>query len=116
MSSHGRGQRLRGRRSECEALSGLVSEAHSGGFDDLAHAFDLKARVIAARATLETAKERRETRGCRNRSDFPQLDERLSVNVVWSGSGRIEREAVRAIPQDISARMRELSSHGKLVE
>jgi succinate dehydrogenase / fumarate reductase flavoprotein subunit len=33
------------------------------GFQDLAHAFDLKAAVLAARATLESALERRETRG-----------------------------------------------------
>jgi succinate dehydrogenase flavoprotein subunit len=86
------------------------------GFYDLAHAFDLKASVIAARATLEAALERRETRGCHNRSDYPQLDERLKVNLVWSGPGRIEHEAIHDIPQDISARMREVSSHGKLVE
>jgi succinate dehydrogenase / fumarate reductase flavoprotein subunit len=72
--------------------------------------------VIAARATLEAALERRETRGCHNRSDYPHLDERLNVNLVWSGPGRIQREAIRVIPQDISSLMREVSSHGKLVE
>jgi succinate dehydrogenase / fumarate reductase flavoprotein subunit len=86
------------------------------GFYDLAHAFDLKSSVIAARATMEAALERRETRGCHNRSDYPQLDERLQVNLVWSGPGRIERESIRPVPQAISARMREVSSHGKLVE
>jgi succinate dehydrogenase / fumarate reductase, flavoprotein subunit len=86
------------------------------GFYDLAHAFDLKASVIAARATLETALERRETRGCHNRSDYPDLDEALNVNLVWSGPGRIEHEAISVIPLNISARMREVSAHGKLVE
>ena len=86
------------------------------GFYDLAHAFDLKASVIAARATLETALERRETRGCHNRSDYPDLDEALNVNLVWSGPGRIEHEAISPIPLDISDRMREVSTHGKLVE
>jgi succinate dehydrogenase / fumarate reductase flavoprotein subunit len=86
------------------------------GFYDLAHAFDLKASVVAARATLETALERRETRGCHNRSDYPDLDETLNVNLVWSGPGRIEHEAISAIPLNISARMREVSAHGKLVE
>ena len=80
------------------------------------HAYNLKASAIAARVTLETALERRETRGCHNRSDYPDLDEALNVNLVWSGPGRIEREAVGAIPQDISTRMREVSAHGKLVE
>ncbi len=86
------------------------------GFYDLAHAFDLRASAIAARATLETALERRETRGCHNRSDYPQLDEALNVNLVWSGPGRISREAISGIPLDISGRMHEVSAHGKLVE
>jgi succinate dehydrogenase / fumarate reductase flavoprotein subunit len=86
------------------------------GFYDLAHAFDLKASTVAARATLETALERRETRGCHNRSDYPDLDERLNVNLVWSGPGRIEREKIHGIPADISTRMREVSAAGKLVE
>jgi hypothetical protein len=41
--------------------------------------------AMAARATVGTALERRETRGCHNRSNLPQLDERLSVSLVWSG-------------------------------
>ncbi len=86
------------------------------GFYDLAHAFDLKASVIAARATIESALERRETRGCHNRSDHPDLDESLNVNLVWSGPGRIEHQPIPGIPTDIAARMREVSSHGKLVE
>jgi succinate dehydrogenase / fumarate reductase flavoprotein subunit len=86
------------------------------GYYDLAHAFDLKSSVIAARATLEAALERRETRGCHNRSDYPQLDERLNVNLVWSGPGQIEREAIADIPQEISARMREVNTVGKPVE
>jgi succinate dehydrogenase / fumarate reductase flavoprotein subunit len=38
------------------------------------------------------------------------------VNLVWSGPGRIKREAISGIPLDISDRMREVSTHGKLVE
>jgi succinate dehydrogenase / fumarate reductase flavoprotein subunit len=86
------------------------------GFHDLAHAFDLKASALAARATLEAALERRETRGCHNRSDYPQLDESLQVNLVWSGPGRLEREAIPPIPDEIAALMREVSTAGKLVE
>src|SRR5699024_4379831 len=41
------------------------------GFQDLAHAYDLKSAALSARATLEAALERRETRGCHNRSDYP---------------------------------------------
>ncbi|RPI53545.1 MAG: FAD-binding protein [Acidobacteria bacterium] len=86
------------------------------GFHDLAHAFDLKASALAARATLETALERRETRGCHNRSDYPEVDEALQVNLVWSGPGRIHREPIPPIPGEIRALMHDVSSAGKLVE
>ena len=74
------------------------------GFHDLAHAFDLKSAALAARATLEAALERRETRGCHNRSDYPALDESLQVNLVWSGPGRLEREGDPAHPATRSLR------------
>jgi succinate dehydrogenase / fumarate reductase flavoprotein subunit len=86
------------------------------GFQDLAHAFDLKASALAARATLDAALERRETRGCHNRSDFPDLDESLQVNLVWSGPGLVEREAIPPIPDEFRKLMREVSTTGKLVE
>jgi succinate dehydrogenase / fumarate reductase flavoprotein subunit len=86
------------------------------GFHDLAHAFDLKASALAARATLEVALERRETRGCHNRSDYPQIDETLRVNFVWSGPGRLEREAIAPIPDDVALLVHGVSTDGKLVE
>ncbi|MFI9454077.1 L-aspartate oxidase [Amycolatopsis sp. NPDC052450] len=86
------------------------------GFQDLAHAFDLKAAVLASRATLESALERRETRGCHNRADHPDLDESLRVNLVWSGPGRVAREELPPIPGEITSLMREVSTAGKLVE
>ncbi|NUO50514.1 MAG: FAD-dependent oxidoreductase [Polyangiaceae bacterium] len=86
------------------------------GYQDLAHAFDLKAAVLAARATLEVAIERRETRGCHNRSDYPDLDESLQVNFVWSGPARIARETIPPIPDEIAALMHEVSSAGKHLE
>ena len=46
-----------------ERLTHLGVHPDIAGFYDLAHAFDLKASAIAARATLEAALERRETRG-----------------------------------------------------
>lgn len=86
------------------------------GFQDLAHAFDLRSAALSARATLEAALERRETRGCHNRSDYPELDESLQVNLVWSGPGQIEREEIPAIPAEIAALMDEVSVAGKLLE
>ncbi|TQM36938.1 L-aspartate oxidase [Pseudonocardia cypriaca] len=86
------------------------------GFQDLAHAFDLRSSLVAARATVEAALERRETRGCHNRSDFPDLDESLRVNLVWSGPGQVVGEPVAETPVDIAALIKEVSSIGKLVE
>jgi succinate dehydrogenase / fumarate reductase flavoprotein subunit len=106
--------------SELEAIEARIG--HVGvhpdlaGFQDLAHAFDLKAAVLAGRATLEVALQRTETRGCHNRSDFPAIDESLQVNFVWSGPGRIERETIPQIPADIAALMHDVSAAGKLVE
>ncbi len=85
------------------------------GFQDLAHAFDLNASALAARATMEAALERRETRGCHNRGDFPETDPSLQVNLVWSPAG-IVHEPIPPIPDEIAALMREVSTEGKLVE
>ncbi|MER7926043.1 FAD-dependent oxidoreductase [Streptomyces sp. NPDC096057] len=86
------------------------------GFQDLAHAFDLKSAALAARATLEAALERRETRGCHNRSDYPDMDPALRVNLVWSPAGGITREPVGPVPDEIAALMEDVSTAGKLVE
>jgi len=88
------------------------------GFQDLAHAFDVKASLIAARATLEAARERRETRGCHNRSDYPDLDPTLQVNLVWSPSTGVVREEIPEVPQEITELIQEqeVPTAGKLVE
>jgi len=86
------------------------------GFQDLAHAFDLKSAALSARATLEAALERRETRGCHNRSDYPDMDPALQANLVWSPTTGITRESIPSIPDEISSRMGEVSTDGKLAE
>jgi succinate dehydrogenase / fumarate reductase flavoprotein subunit len=104
---------------EIEARTGQIGvHPDIAGFQDLAHAFDLKASLIAARATLETARERRETRGCHNRSDYPDLDPALQVNLVWSPSTGVVREEIPAVPDEIATLIRteEVSTAGKLVE
>ena len=86
------------------------------GYQDLAHAFDLKASALAARATLEAAVERRETRGCHNRSDYPEMDPSLQVNLVWSPNTGVVREEIPEIPAEIAELIKEVSTAGKLVE
>jgi succinate dehydrogenase / fumarate reductase, flavoprotein subunit len=73
------------------------------GYADLAHAFDLEGSLLAARATLESALERRETRGSHNRSDFPEQDPRLLANLVWSRDGTREYEPVGQPSADVAA-------------
>jgi succinate dehydrogenase / fumarate reductase, flavoprotein subunit len=64
------------------------------GYDDLAHALDLQGSLLAARATLECARERRETRGAHNRVDFPEQNPGLQVNLVWAADGTIAGESI----------------------
>ncbi|GAB3619488.1 FAD-binding protein [Glutamicibacter endophyticus] len=88
------------------------------GYQDLAHAFDLKSAALAARATLEAALERRETRGCHNRSDYPEQDPALEVNLVWSPQNGVVREPIAPVPAEIAELIaaQEISTAGKLVE
>jgi succinate dehydrogenase / fumarate reductase flavoprotein subunit len=88
------------------------------GFDDLAHAIDMKGSLIAARATLESALARRETRGAHNRSGYPHQDPALTVNMVWSLDGGLTQERVATPPAEISRLITsgEDSVVGKLVE
>lgn len=86
------------------------------GFQDLAHAYDLKSSALAARATLEAALQRRETRGCHNRSDYPEMDPTMQVNLVWSPDIGVTREEIAPIPNEIRELIRDVSQEGKLVE
>jgi succinate dehydrogenase / fumarate reductase flavoprotein subunit len=65
------------------------------------------------------ALERRETRGAHNRSDQPDLDPDLQVNLTYAPSGRIERCPIAATPDAITAHARQapaLESAGRLLE
>jgi succinate dehydrogenase / fumarate reductase, flavoprotein subunit len=86
------------------------------GHQDLAHAFDLRSALVSARATMEAALERRESRGCHNRSDFPNIDQSLRVNLVWAGPGQVVREPVAETPVEIAALIRQVTAVGKLLE
>ncbi|MDQ4138314.1 MAG: FAD-binding protein, partial [Actinomycetota bacterium] len=106
--------------AELDAIEARMSDigVHPdvAGYHDLAHAFDLKSAALAARATLEAARERRETRGAHNRSDYPELDPELQVNLVWSPVTGEVREEIPPVPAEIAALIEEVSVAGKLVE
>src|SRR5690606_12896111 len=77
----------RGLRAGLAELAGIEKRMEDigvhpdiAGFQDLAHAFDLRPAALAARATLEAALERRETRGSHNRSDPPATDPGFQIN------------------------------------
>jgi succinate dehydrogenase / fumarate reductase flavoprotein subunit len=50
------------------------------GWSDLAQLIDLRAGLLVAEATVRGALARRESRGCHNRIDYPELDPALQVN------------------------------------
>ena len=86
------------------------------GYHALAHAFDLKSSILAARATLESALERRETRGCHNRSDYPKMNDQLQVNLIWAPKTGVVQEQIPPVRDEISKLIGEVSVAGKLVE
>ncbi|WP_458108795.1 FAD-binding protein [Arthrobacter sp. R3-55] len=109
-----------GKLADLEERAGFVT-AHPdiAGYDDLAHAYDLLGSLLAARATLECAIERRETRGAHNRADFPEMDPSLQGNFVWSPGGGVSFETVTPAPESFRALAEahaEDSVAGKLVE
>lgn len=97
----------------------LTAHPDIAGFDDLGHAFDLYGSMIAARATLECAIERRETRGCHNRSDFPEQNDELRGNFSWTPGGGATFEPVAEAPdsfRELALAQADESVVGKLVE
>lgn len=99
-----------------ERVADLGVHPDAAGYGDLAHAFDLQGSLLSARATLQAALERRESRGCHNRSDHPDLDPTMQVSLVWSADGSVVRQALPPVPAEIAALMRDVSTAGKLVE
>ncbi|UOQ56175.1 FAD-binding protein [Leucobacter allii] len=102
-----------------ERVAKVTAHPDIAGFDDLAHAFDLYGSMLAARATLECAIERRETRGCHNRSDYPEQDAALRGNFLWSPAGGVEFAPLPEAPESfrgLASDELDDSVAGKLVE
>jgi succinate dehydrogenase / fumarate reductase flavoprotein subunit len=102
-SENGLREGLDGLRELGERTAALEVRPDIAGYADLAHAFDLQASLLAARATLECALERRETRGAHNRADFPEQDPELRVNLVWTLAGEIAHEPIPAPSATVAA-------------
>ena len=101
-----------------ERAAAMEVRTDLAGYADLVHAFDLQGSLLAARATLECAGERRETRGAHNRSDFPERDEELTANLLWRPDAAIAREAVGEPSPEVARLIGtgELPVEGRLVE
>jgi succinate dehydrogenase / fumarate reductase flavoprotein subunit len=80
-----------------KALEIIDVRPTSEGFGDLAHVLDLRASIATAEATLLGALQRRETRGSHNRSDYPEQDPALTVNL----RSRLEKERLVIEPEPV---------------
>ena len=71
-------QGLRDGIASLDDIRGVVADVDvrpsAEGWSDLAQVIDLQAGLMVAEATMRGALARRETRGCHNRTDFPDLD------------------------------------------
>jgi succinate dehydrogenase / fumarate reductase flavoprotein subunit len=103
-----------------ERVLGLEVRPDIAGYADLTHAFDLQSSLLAARATLECARERRETRGAHNRSDFPAQEPSLRVTLTRTPGGGTEREPIgepsAAVAALAGSPVAELEIAGRLLE
>jgi succinate dehydrogenase / fumarate reductase, flavoprotein subunit len=100
-----------------EAATSLEVRPDLAGYADLAHAIDLEGSLLAARATLECALERRESRGAHTRLDYPDQDPALQVNLVWSASGIARESPPEPSPEvEALAAGEELDTTGRLLE
>ncbi|CAN5468993.1 FAD-binding protein [soil metagenome] len=112
------------RLEEIEQMMGDIDVRPTAeGFGDLAHVLDLRASMATARATLSGARERRESRGSHNRSDYPATEPKLQVNLRArldpSGKLQIETEPVPTLPphlEETLAAAAELDSSRGLLE
>jgi succinate dehydrogenase flavoprotein subunit len=87
----------------------------SEGYGDLAHALDLRGSLVVAEATILGARERRETRGAHNRSDYPEISPQFTANFVISrddGVLAVTRERVHAVPGHLERWVEVEEEHG----
>ena len=112
------------RLEEIEQMMGDIDVRPTAeGFGDLAHVLDLRASMATARATLSGALERRESRGSHNRSDYPEIEPKLQVNLRArldpSGKLQVETQPVATLPphlEETLAAAAELDSSRGLLE
>ncbi len=98
------------------SMAGLEVRPDMAGYDDVAHAFDLAAMVDTARATLLGGLAREESRGCHQRTDFPETDEALRLNFTVDAAGEVARRELPEADPELVAMAGELEVAGRLLE
>lgn len=90
---------------------------------DLAQLLDLRASIVSAEATVRGALERRESRGAHQRTDYPDIDERLNLNFVTrmdaDGTQILSTQNVPPVPADLLEWLNEeeeFAIEGRLLE
>lgn len=92
------------------------------GFEDVAHALELKAGILSCKATLLCARARTESRGSHQRSDYPEISEEMNVNFcvsLESGELKLEKRPVKPLPDKLRAVIEQLGDYelkGRLLE
>ena len=103
---------LRAGLDRLDEISGATADVDvrpsAEGWSDLAQLIDLRAGLLVAEATMRGALIRRESRGFHNRTDFPELDPTLQVNVHHrlSDDGQFAdpwSEVVASVPDELAA-------------
>lgn len=82
-----------------EAAEAVDVRPSSEGWQDLAMALDLRGSLAVAEATLRSALARRESRGAHQRSDYPDLDPTLEVNIQVRLKGEKLELSSEPVPQ-----------------
>lgn len=105
------------------ALADIDVRPTAEGYGDLAHVLDLRASLVTAEVTVLGALERRESRGAHIRSDHPELDDELRVNLrarLSNGAVEIEQVPVSAVPAPLrdwaTGDAGDVSIEGRLLE
>jgi succinate dehydrogenase / fumarate reductase flavoprotein subunit len=97
------------------AMAKMDVRPSAEGYQDLAHALDMRASLLVAEATLLGAIERRESRGAHQRADYPARDPALKVNFVATlENGKLVMS--RAPVPEVPGHLQEWASAGAEVE
>ncbi len=119
--------RLESGLKDLEALKARLKDVdvrpNAEGYRDLALALDLRGALVAAEATLLSARARRESRGAHQRVDFPGTDPALQVNFAVrmdeTGALIVNEREVPPVPEAMRVlleNVEEFSTAGRLLE